>query len=53
MPIKKRECLKCGNDFDSDSVHHRICPYCRVLNERTQHKSAYKAGKARAVDRGI
>lgn len=26
---KVRNCLMCGNKFESDGPHHRICPRCK------------------------
>jgi len=27
--VKIRNCLMCGNKFESDGPHHRICPKCK------------------------
>jgi len=31
-PTKKRNCLKCGKQFESKGVGNRICPKCSSHN---------------------
>lgn len=37
---KKRDCLKCGNQFHSKGPYNRICEKCGLMNERVA-SSAY------------
>lgn len=37
---KLRTCLRCGEEFDSTGPGNRICPYCKLLNEKDSKKTA-------------
>jgi len=30
----KRECLKCGREFNSKGCWNRLCPNCNVTNQK-------------------
>ena len=38
VPTKKRDCLRCGKQFDSLHIFNRVCDRCTVINDRGGRK---------------
>ncbi len=42
VPTKKRDCLRCGKEFDSLHKYNRVCDKCTIVNDkgvRPEHRS--------------
>ena len=46
---KERTCLRCQKQFESSGPFHRICDYCKRMNQKHPYTKSVQSNAGRVV----